>query len=74
VEISGHPPAEVPGNGAIFDALAPIPTFEESERLLLERALNANNGNKVRAAKMLGISRKQLYAKIKRYAIELAEE
>jgi DNA-binding NtrC family response regulator len=28
----------------------------------------------VRAAKMLGISRKQLYAKIKRYAIELAEE
>jgi DNA-binding NtrC family response regulator len=74
VEISGRPPAEVPGNGAIFDALAPIPTFEESERLLLERALNATNGNKVRAAKMLGISRKQLYAKIKRYAIELAEE
>jgi len=74
-EISGRQALEVPGDGgSVFDALAPIPTFEESERLLLERALDATNGNKVRAAKMLGISRKQLYAKIKKYAIELAEE
>jgi DNA-binding NtrC family response regulator len=51
-----------------------LPTFEESERLLLERALETTHGNKVRAAKMLGISRKQLYAKIKKYAIPIAPE
>ncbi|HZL85112.1 MAG TPA: sigma 54-interacting transcriptional regulator [Candidatus Krumholzibacteria bacterium] len=66
-------PLPVP-NGDVFDALSPIPTFEESEKLLLERALDATSGNKLRAAKMLGISRKQLYAKIKKYAIELAAD
>jgi transcriptional regulator with PAS, ATPase and Fis domain len=44
-------------------------TFEQSERSLLERALSNTGGNKLRAAKMLGISRKQLYAKIRKYAI-----
>ncbi|MFQ5601081.1 MAG: sigma-54 interaction domain-containing protein [Candidatus Krumholzibacteriia bacterium] len=74
-EISGRQQAVPRENGdAVFDALSPIPTFEESERMLLERALDATNGNKLRAAKMLGISRKQLYAKIKKYAIELASD
>ncbi|UCE03671.1 MAG: sigma-54-dependent Fis family transcriptional regulator [Candidatus Latescibacterota bacterium] len=76
-EISGRKELVQPGvdnGGSVFDALSPIPTFEESERILLERALDATNGNKLRAAKMLGISRKQLYAKIKKYSIELAEE
>ena len=71
-EISGKQ-AAVAASGDVFDALTPIPTFEESEKLLLERALDATHGNKLRAAKMLGISRKQLYAKIKKYGIELAE-
>jgi transcriptional regulator with PAS, ATPase and Fis domain len=48
-----------------------LPTFEESERLLLERALSVMQGNKVRTAKALGISRKQLYAKIRKYAISV---
>ncbi len=71
-EISGKQ-AAVAVSGDVFEALAPIPTFEESEKLLLERALDATHGNKLRAAKMLGISRKQLYAKIKKYDIELAD-
>jgi transcriptional regulator with PAS, ATPase and Fis domain len=73
-EISGRQTSLPRDNGAVFDALSPIPTFEESEKLLLERALDATNGNKLRAAKMLGISRKQLYAKIRKFAIELAED
>ena len=47
-----------------------VVTFEDSERALLTRALSLTDGNKVRAAKMLGISRKQLYAKIRRYGIQ----
>lgn len=50
--------------------LAPIPTFEESERTLLRRALQATTGNKQKAARLLGISRKQLYAKLKKFEIE----
>ena len=51
-------------------AAAPIPTFEQSERTLLRRALQSTMGNKQKAARMLGISRKQLYAKLKKYDIE----
>ena len=51
-----------------------IPTFEASERQLLERALAATKGNKLKSARMLGISRKQLYAKIKKYGIAVAPE
>jgi len=54
---------------SILGEASDLPTFEESERILLERALSVMQGNKVRAAKVLGISRKQLYAKIRKYAI-----
>jgi two-component system response regulator AtoC len=54
------PPAPVP--------VVP-PTFEESERTLIERALAFTGGNKVRAARQLGISRKKLYAKLARYGL-----
>ena len=69
-EVSGKQVDKPTVSRAVFDALSPIPTFEESERILLERALDTTHGNKLRAAKMLGISRKQLYAKIKKYEIE----
>jgi DNA-binding NtrC family response regulator len=59
---------------AVLEPFGDLPTFEESERMLLVRALGVTQGNKVRAAKMLGISRKQLYAKIKKYAIPAGEE
>jgi transcriptional regulator with PAS, ATPase and Fis domain len=67
------------GDGGQAPGIAPVAphvagndelmTFEESERALLQRALSNTGGNKLRAAKMLGISRKQLYAKIRKYAI-----
>ena len=57
----------VPGNSTYASA---IPTFEESEKILMQRALHSTEGNKQKAARILGISRKQLYAKLKKYDIE----
>lgn len=46
-----------------------VMTFEEGERTLLVRALSQSSGNKSRAARLLGISRKQLYAKIRKFEL-----
>jgi transcriptional regulator with PAS, ATPase and Fis domain len=74
-EISGvKPESDGRRAEAVLESLGDLPTFEESERLLLVRALGVTNGNKVRAAKMLGISRKQLYAKIAKYAIPAGQD
>jgi len=53
------------------DALADTETFAAGERALIERALNAAQGNKARAAQHLGISRKKLYAKLAKYALPI---
>jgi two-component system NtrC family response regulator len=46
-----------------------LPTFEQNERLLVEQTLAYTGGNKLRAARRLGISRKKLYAMIARYGL-----
>ena len=48
----------------------PLGSYAESERAIIQRALESTEGNKVRAAKLLKISRKKLYAKIAKYGIE----
>jgi DNA-binding NtrC family response regulator len=52
--------------------LSPLVPFAEVERDLIARALKATAGNKLRAAKLLGISRKKLYARIGKYDLESA--
>src|SRR5262249_48140300 len=47
-----------------------IGTFADVERDLILRALEACDWNKVHAAAMLKISRKKLYAKIKKYQLQ----
>jgi DNA-binding NtrC family response regulator len=46
-------------------------TFAAAERALIARALIATQGNKVRAARYLGISRKKLYAKLAKYTVPI---
>jgi len=61
------PTDSVPSEAAsVSDA---IPTIEESERELIRRALAATSGNKLQAARMLGISRHRLYDSLRRYGL-----
>jgi transcriptional regulator with PAS, ATPase and Fis domain len=52
--------------------IAPSLSFAEAERDLIVRALASTSGNKLQAAKLLGISRKKLYAKIAKYHLSEA--
>ena len=46
-----------------------VGSFAEAERDIVTRALELTDGNRVRAARMLKISRKRLYAKISKYGL-----
>jgi two-component system response regulator AtoC len=50
-----------------FPPDAPLPTLEEAERQLIERALVITRGHKGRACQMLGISRPTLERKLAKY-------
>jgi DNA-binding NtrC family response regulator len=58
------------GEHAAVAGSAPVASFAEAERALIRGALEATDGNKLQAAKLLKISRKKLYAKIAKYGIE----
>jgi transcriptional regulator with PAS, ATPase and Fis domain len=61
---SGEPPIR-----PLARLTAPVSSFAEVERDLIGRALESTGGNKRRAASLLQISRKKLYAKIKQYKL-----
>jgi transcriptional regulator with PAS, ATPase and Fis domain len=44
--------------------------LETLEKCAVERAMRDSNGNKVRAARRLGISRMQLYGRLRKFGIE----
>jgi transcriptional regulator with PAS, ATPase and Fis domain len=64
----GHVPRAAASNAATMPD--GVGTFAEVERDLIRRALETTDGNKARAAKMLKISRKKLYAKIAKYGLQ----
>ncbi|HVN64173.1 MAG TPA: sigma 54-interacting transcriptional regulator, partial [Candidatus Binataceae bacterium] len=69
----GDLPPEIAGKHAQQQAPPPnqaIGTFADAERDLIQRAIESTAGNKAQAAKLLKISRKKLYAKIAKYALE----
>jgi transcriptional regulator with PAS, ATPase and Fis domain len=73
--------ADLPSAVAAAAGIAPAPqtasaadsatlSFIDTERDLIRRALASTGGNKLRAAKLLGVSRKRLYARLRRYRLD----
>jgi len=58
---------------ALLDPAAPLPAggldLEAVERSLVERALRDAKGNKSKAARLLGLSRAQLYSRLEKYSL-----
>jgi transcriptional regulator with GAF, ATPase, and Fis domain len=59
------PPATTPGAAAP----RPMPSLAEIEKQSIVEALSRANGNKSRAAEMLGLSRMQLYTRLRRFGL-----
>src|SRR5262249_28050469 len=55
--VTSNAPAQIPT----------VATCDEHERVLIQRTLDSAGGNKARAARQLGISRKRLSSRIAKY-------
>ncbi|MCS6927051.1 MAG: sigma-54 dependent transcriptional regulator [Candidatus Binatia bacterium] len=64
-----HSTAETAQPLSSAPTMSPPLSFAAAERDLIVRALTTTGGNKLQAAKLLGISRKKLYAKIAKYQL-----
>ena len=65
----GEPEPEMArGNGR--DEPSHVPTLDEIERRHIVKVLNIAEGNKTQAARMLGLDRKTLYRRLKRYGLD----
>jgi DNA-binding NtrC family response regulator len=51
------------------DATETLPTLQEAERALIERALRVTDGHRGNAARKLGISERSLYRKLEEYRL-----
>ncbi len=60
-------PPPVPSHAAVTPTDNDSLSLDESERILIHKALVSSGGNKKRAAEALGISLKTLYNRLKRY-------
>jgi transcriptional regulator with GAF, ATPase, and Fis domain len=63
-------PASSPARDAAPAALAPAASLAESERRMVAEALTRARGNKSRAARALGLTRAQLYTRLKRFGLD----
>ena len=60
------------GNGAAHPTTPPADglNLEAVERKFLEQALTKSKGNKTRAARLLGLTRAQLYSRLEKYGFD----
>jgi two-component system response regulator HydG len=64
----------VAGNSTAGAFEAPVPSLQQLERRAILRALEETGGDRLRAAKLLGIGKTTIYRKLKEYGLENATE
>ncbi|HSB77637.1 MAG TPA: sigma-54 dependent transcriptional regulator, partial [Candidatus Methylomirabilis sp.] len=74
IQPSDLPPHLAGGADPLERALAKEATLEDLERDYIGVILRRTKGHQIRAASILGIDRRTLYRKIRRYNLKLAEE
>jgi DNA-binding NtrC family response regulator len=62
-----------PAHALVEQPFADLPSLEELERRYLVHVLDAANGNRTRAAEILGVDRRTLYRMAERFGIALKE-
>jgi two-component system response regulator AtoC len=67
-------PTEPPPLEALLGDPSRIPTLDEMEKILIQRALAQTRGHKGKACQILGISRPTLDRKLQRYGLAASEE
>jgi transcriptional regulator with GAF, ATPase, and Fis domain len=68
---SPRPAEEMPGDGSAHPVASPTAhSLQELEKRMVIDALEKAKGNKSRAAKLLGLTRFQLYTRLKRYSLD----
>jgi DNA-binding NtrC family response regulator len=63
------PPHIVKASEGALAAAEGVTTLKESERILVEKAMKVSKGNKSKASRLLGITRKRLYNIIRRFKL-----
>ncbi len=74
IEPSDLPNHLTGGSNPVDRALAKEATLEDLEREYIALILRRTKGHQIRAASILGIDRRTLYRKIRRYKLKLAED
>ena len=70
-QAGSRPPAQpVPTAAAVPTDSSPADSLPDTERRMVLEAIQRANGNKSQAAALLGLTRSQLYTRLKRYGIE----
>ena len=72
---SGAHPASLssPATSLLYGRDGAVPTLRDGEAMLIRRALEVSNGNKLLAARLLGVSRKTLYKKLGKLGLSQAK-
>ncbi|HZS11521.1 MAG TPA: helix-turn-helix domain-containing protein, partial [Nitrospirales bacterium] len=73
-EITGTVPDDELRAAGILEADSGFVTLEEMEKRYLMRVLRETGGNKMKAAKLLGIDRRTLYRMAERFGLELGDD
>jgi DNA-binding NtrC family response regulator len=73
IEASDLPAARAPRVVTLDQPFADLPTIEELERRYLQHVLNSVEGNRTRAAEILGVDRRTLYRMAERFGISLQD-